>query len=157
MIMKKNTLVLFFSALLCTIAASASPSGLRSADSPVANDAPKNVTATQGNRNGVLIDWNRLDGVQSYSVRRRAAQTDDAFEEVALVGDSTCWTDSSAETVVGEFEYTVMPLLASGEDAGPQLAAVMGYRTEDIARLVMVISAQYGGCVDYDKLYAHYH
>ena len=113
-------------------------------------------TATQGNRDGVLIDWNRLDGVQSYSVRRRAAQTDDAFEEVALVGDSTCWTDSSAETVVGEFEYTVMPLLASGEDAGPQLAAVMGYRAEDIARLVMVISAQYGGCVDYDKLYAHY-
>ena len=49
-----------------------------------------------------------------------------------------------------------MPLLASGEDAGPQLAAVMGYRAEDIARLVMVISAQYGGHVAYDKLYAHY-
>lgn len=72
MIMKKNTLVLFFSALLCTIAASASPSGLRSADSPVANDAPENVTASRDNKEAVTVVWDAVPNAASYEVTAEA-------------------------------------------------------------------------------------
>ena len=72
MIMKKNTLVLFFSALLCTIAASASLSGLRSADSPVANDAPKNVTASRDNKEAVTVVWDAVPNAASYEVTAEA-------------------------------------------------------------------------------------
>ena len=88
-------------------------------------------TATQGNRDSIIVEWNSLYDVQAYSVRRRAANTADAFVEVALVSDTTRWADTSEETFIGEFEYTIMPLLASGEDAGPQPAAVIGWRTQE--------------------------
>ena len=70
--MKKNTLILFFSALLCTIAASASPSGLRSADSPVVNDAPKNVTASRDNKEAVTVAWDAVPDATSYEVTAEA-------------------------------------------------------------------------------------
>ena len=112
-------------------------------------------TATQGNRDSILVKWNTLEDVHAYSIRRRAANTGNAFAEVALVSDTTRWTDTSEETIAGEFEYTIMPLLASGEDAGPQPDAVVGYRAQDIARPVTIIPSE-NGTITTDKATARY-
>jgi len=113
-------------------------------------------TATQGNRDSIIVEWNRLQDIHAYSIRRRAANTADAFVEVALVQDTTRWADTSEETIVGEFEYTIMPLLASNEDAGPQPAAVIGYRAQDIARSITISRISGSGSVRADKPMAHY-
>ena len=89
-------------------------------------------TATQGNRDSIIVAWNTLQDIQAYSIRRRAANTEDAFVEVALVSDTTRWADTSEETFIGEFEYTIMPLLAHSEEAGPQPAAVIGFRAQEM-------------------------
>ncbi len=112
-------------------------------------------TATQGNRDSIIVVWNSLDDVRAYSIRRRAANTADAFVEVALVSDTTRWADTSEETFIGEFEYTIMPLLANNEEAGPQPAAVIGYRAQDIARPVTVMPTEHG-TVTADKPTARY-
>ena len=112
-------------------------------------------TATQGNRDSIIVAWNSLYDVQAYSIRRRAANTADAFVEVALVSDTTRWADTSEETFIGEFEYTIMPLLAHNEEAGPQPAAVIGYRAQDIARPVTITPTEHG-TVTADKPTARY-
>lgn len=112
-------------------------------------------TATQGNRDSIIVEWNSLSDVRAYSIRRRAANTADAFAEMALVQDTTRWADTSEETFIGEFEYTIMPLLASDEDAGPQPAAVVGWRAQDIARPVTVMPTE-NGTVTSDKPTARY-
>ncbi len=112
-------------------------------------------TATQGNRDSIIVEWNTLQNIQAYSVRRRVAKTDDAFIEMALVSDTTRWADTSEETVIGEFEYTIMPLLAHNEEAGPQPAAVIGYRAQDIARPITIMPAEHG-TVTADKPTARY-
>ena len=112
-------------------------------------------TATQGNRDSIIVEWNSLEGIHTYSISRRAANTADAFAEVARVQDTTRWADSSAETIIGEFEYTIMPLLAHNEEAGPQPAAVTGYRALDIARSVTITSTE-NGTVTPDKITARY-
>ena len=111
--------------------------------------------ATQGNRDSIIVTWNSLDDVQAYSIRRRAANTADAFVEVALVSDTTRWADTSEETFIGEFEYTIMPLLAHNEEAGPQPAAVIGYRAQDIARPITISPTEHG-TVTADKPTARY-
>lgn len=112
-------------------------------------------TATQGNRDSIIVEWNTLDYISAYSIRRRAANTDDAFAEVALVSDTTRWADTSEETIIGEFEYIIMPLLASGEDAGPQPTSVIGYRALDLARLITIELAE-NGSVTPNKAMARY-
>ncbi|HCS87431.1 MAG TPA: hypothetical protein DIW30_03135, partial [Bacteroidales bacterium] len=112
-------------------------------------------TATQGNRDSIIVEWNSLDDVQAYSIRRRAANTADAFIEMALVSDTTRWADTSEETFIGEFEYTIMPLLAHNEEAGPQPAAVIGYRAQDIARPITISPTEHG-TVTADKPTARY-
>ena len=112
-------------------------------------------TATQGNRDSIIVEWNSLQDIHAYSIRRRAANTADTFAEVALVSDTTRWADTSEETIVGEFEYTIMPLLASNEDAGPQPAAVIGYRAQDIARPITIMPTE-GGTITADKPTARY-
>ena len=112
-------------------------------------------TATQGNRDSIIVAWNTLQDIQAYSIRRRAANTEDAFVEVALVSDTTRWADTSEETFIGEFEYTIMPLLAHSEEAGPQPAAVIGYRAQDIARPVTITPTEHG-TVTADKPTARY-
>ena len=112
-------------------------------------------TATQGNRDSIILEWNSLKGIHTYSVCRRIANTGDEFVEVAHVSDTTRWADTSEETIVGEFEYTIMPLLAFDEDAGPQPAAVTGYRALDIARPVTITPAE-NGTVTADKETAKY-
>ena len=112
-------------------------------------------TATQGNRDSIIVAWNSLYDVQAYSIRRRAANTADAFVEVALVSDTTRWADTSEETFIGEFEYTIMPLLAHNEEAGPQPAAVIGYRAQDIARPITISPTEHG-IVTADKPTARY-
>ena len=112
-------------------------------------------TATQGNRDSIIVAWNTLQDIQAYSIRRRAANTADAFVEVALVSDTTRWADTSEETFIGEFEYTIMPLLAHSEEAGPQPAAVIGYRAQDIARPVTITPTEHG-TVTADKPTARY-
>ena len=112
-------------------------------------------TATQGNRDSIIVAWNTLQDIQAYSIRRRAANTADAFVEVALVSDTTRWADTSEETFIGEFEYTIMPLLAHSEEAGPQPAAVIGYRAQDIARPVTITPTEHG-IVTADKPTARY-
>ena len=84
-------------------------------------------TATQGNRDSIIVEWNELKGIHSYSIRRRAAHTNDDFEVVATCTDTTRWADTSDETIVGEFEYTIMPLNADGTDAWTQFTPVVGY------------------------------
>lgn len=113
-------------------------------------------TATQGNRDSIIVAWNSLEYVQAYSIRRRAANTADAFVELALVSDTTRWADTSEETFIGEFEYTIMPLLANNEEAGPQPAAVVGYRAHDIARSITISRISGSGSVRADKPMAHY-
>ena len=112
-------------------------------------------TATQGNRDSIIVAWNSLYDVQAYSIRRRAANTADAFIEMALVSDTTRWADTSEETFIGEFEYTIMPLLAHNEEAGPQPAAVIGYRAQDIARPITISPTEHG-TVTADKPTARY-
>lgn len=101
------------------------------------------------------MEWNSLKGIHTYSVCRRIANTGDEFVEVAHVSDTTRWADTSEETVIGEFEYTIMPLLDFDEDAGPQPAAVTGYRALDIARPVTITPAE-NGTVTADKETAKY-
>ena len=112
-------------------------------------------TATQGNRDSIILEWNSLKGIHTYSVCRRIANTGDEFVEVAHVSDTTRWADTSEETIIGEFEYTIMPLLDFDEDAGPQPAAVTGYRALDIARPVTITPAE-NGTVTADKETAKY-
>lgn len=112
-------------------------------------------TATQGNRDSIIVEWNSLSDVRAYSIRRRAANTADAFAEMALVQDTTRWADTSEETFIGEFEYTIMPLLVRNEEAGPQPAAVVGWRAQDIARPVTVMPTE-NGTVTSDKPTARY-
>ncbi len=112
-------------------------------------------TATQGsNRDSIILEWNRQGGIHTYSIRRRAAHTNDAFTEVAICTDTTRWADTSAETIVGEFEYTIMPL-KDGADAWTQFDPVVGYRALDIARPVTIVPAE-NGTVTADKETAKY-
>ena len=112
-------------------------------------------TATQDNRDSIIVEWNELRNIHTYSIRRRAAHTSDAFEEVATCTDTTRWADTSDETIVGEFEYTIMPLNADGTDAWTQFTPVVGYRALDIARLVTIVPAE-NGIVTADKETAKY-
>ena len=114
-------------------------------------------TATQGNRDSIIVEWNSPKGmrIHSYSIRRRAANTNDNFEEVAICTDTTRWADTSDETIVGEFEYTVMPLKDDNTDAWTQFNPVTGYRALDIARPVTITPAE-NGTVTADKQTAKY-
>ena len=114
-------------------------------------------TATQGNRDSIIVEWNSPKGmrIHSYSIRRRAANTNDSFEEVATCTDTTRWADTSDETIVGEFEYTVMPLTDDNTDVWTQFNPVTGYRAQDIARPVTITPAE-NGTVTADKNTAHY-
>ena len=114
-------------------------------------------TATQGNRDSIIVEWNSPKGmrIHSYSIRRRAANTNDSFEEVATCTDTTRWADTSDETIVGEFEYTVMPLKDDNTDAWTQFNPVTGYRALDIARPVTITPAE-NGTVTADKQTAKY-
>ena len=112
-------------------------------------------TATQGYRDSIIVEWNELRDIHTYSIRRRAAHTNDAFVEVAICTDTTRWADTSAETIVGEFEYTIMPLNADGTDAWTQFTPVVGYRALDIARPVTIVPAE-NGTVTADKETAKY-
>lgn len=111
-------------------------------------------TATQGSKESILLKWNSLDNINEYSVRRRMANSGDAFEEVFLADNVTQWKDTSAETTVGEFEYIVMPLI-NGDDAGPALSPVIGYRAQDILRPVLILPID-NGSVLADKSEARY-
>lgn len=114
-------------------------------------------TATQGNRDSIVLEWNSPKGmrIHSYSIRRRAANTNDSFEEVATCTDTTRWADTSDETIVGEFEYTVMPQTDDNTDAWRQFRPVTGYRALDIARPVTITPAE-NGTVTPDKTTAKY-
>ena len=113
-------------------------------------------TATQGNRDSIIVEWNSPKGmrIHSYSIRRRAANTNDNFEEVATCTDTTRWADTSDETIVGEFEYTVMPLKDDNTDVWTQFNPVTGYRAQDIARPITIEPAE-NGTVTADKQTAH--
>ena len=112
-------------------------------------------TATQGNRDSIIVEWNEPRDIHTYSIRRRAAHTNDAFTEVAICTDTTRWADTSAETIVGEFEYTIMPLTDDNEDVWTQFDPVVGYRALDIARPVTIVPAE-NGTVTADKETAKY-
>ena len=114
-------------------------------------------TATQDNRDSIIVEWNSPKGmrIHSYSIRRRAANTNDSFEEVATCTDTTRWADTSDETIVGEFEYTVMPLKDDNTDVWTQFNPVTGYRAQDIARPVTITPAE-NGTVTADKETAKY-
>ena len=114
-------------------------------------------TATQGNRDSIIVEWNSPKGmrIHSYSIRRRAANSGDAFVEIARAQDTTRWADTSDETIVGEFEYTVMPLTDDNTDAWRQFRPVTGYRAQDIARPVTITPAE-NGTVTADKETAKY-
>ena len=114
-------------------------------------------TATQGNRDSIIVEWNSPKGmrIHSYSIRRRAANTNDSFEEVATCTDTTRWADTSDETIVGEFEYTVMPQTDDNTDAWSQFRPVTGYRALDIARPITIEPAE-NGTVTPDKTTAKY-
>ena len=71
-------------------------------------------SATTDNADGVTITWNELDGAASYEIRRRQAGTTNDYETVTSVTNATSWTDSSVDTVVGDFEYVVVPIAKSG-------------------------------------------
>ncbi len=92
-------------------------------------------TVSEGHTDGVKLTWNSVPGVADYAVRRRPLGSDAAFETVETVTGATTWTDATANEV-GAFEYTVMPLLPSGADAGPAPAAQRGYRTLEEVELV---------------------
>lgn len=114
-------------------------------------------TATQGNRDSIIVEWNSPKGmrIHSYSIRRRAANTNDSFEDVATCTDTTRWADTSDETIVGEFEYTIMPLKDDNTDAWTQFNPVTGYRALDIARPITIEPAE-NGTVTPDKTTAKY-
>lgn len=114
-------------------------------------------TATQDNRDSIIVEWNSPKGmrIHSYSIRRRAANTNDSFEEVATCTDTTRWADTSDETIVGEFEYTVMPQTDDNTDAWRQFRPVTGYRALDIARPITIEPAE-NGTVTPDKTTAKY-
>ena len=114
-------------------------------------------TATQGNRDSIIVEWNSPKGmrIHSYSIRRRAANTNDSFEEVATCTDTTRWADTSDETIVGEFEYTVMPLTDDNTDAWTQFNPVTGYRALDIERPVTITPVE-NGTITADKATAKY-
>ena len=92
-------------------------------------------TVSEGNADGVTLAWNDIPGVTDYAVRRRPLGSDAAFETVETVTGATTWTDTTADEV-GAYEYTVMPLLPGGTDAGPAPAAQRGYRTLEKVELV---------------------
>ena len=71
-------------------------------------------SATTNDADGVTITWNELDGAASYEIRRRQAGTTNDYETVTNVVNATSWTDSSVDTVVGDFEYVVVPIAKSG-------------------------------------------
>ena len=114
-------------------------------------------TATQGNRDSIIVEWNSPKGmrIHSYSIRRRAANSGDAFVEIARAQDTTRWADTSDETIVGEFEYTVMPQTDDNTDVWTQFNPVTGYRALDIARPVTITPAE-NGTVTADKETAKY-
>ena len=84
-------------------------------------------SATTNNADGVTITWNELDGAASYEIRRRQAGTTNDYETVTSVTNATSWTDSSVDTVVGDFEYVVVPIAKSGATL-PLLPAKSGTR-----------------------------
>ena len=84
-------------------------------------------SATTDNEDGVTLTWNALDGAASYEIRRRKAGTSDAFETITNVTDATSWTDSSVDTVVGDFEYVVVPISKTGGSL-PSKAPARGTR-----------------------------
>lgn len=92
-------------------------------------------TVSEGIADGVTLAWNDIPGVTDYAVRRRPLGSDAAFETVETVTDATTWTDTTADEV-GAYEYTVMPLMPGGADAGPAPAAQRGYRTLEKVELV---------------------
>ena len=78
---------------------------------------------------GVTLRWSALDGAASYEIRRRlAGGASGDFETVTNVTDATTWTDSSVDTIVGSFEYVVVPKTASGGGSLPVLSPVTGTR-----------------------------
>ena len=81
------------------------------------------------NEDGVTLRWRALDGAASYEIRRRlAGGASGDFETVTNVTDATTWTDSSIDTIVGSFEYVVVPKTASGGGSLPVLSPVTGTR-----------------------------
>ncbi len=84
-------------------------------------------SVTAENADGVTLKWNALNGAESYEIRRRLAGTSDAFETVTNVVDATSWTDSTVDTVVGDFEYVVVPKSSTGGSL-PVLPPVPGSR-----------------------------
>ena len=80
------------------------------------------------NEDGVTLWWRALDGAASYEIRRRLAGASGDFETVTNVTDATTWTDSSVDTIVGSFEYVVVPKTASGGGSLPVLSPVTGTR-----------------------------
>ena len=84
-------------------------------------------SATTDNADGVTITWNELDGAASYEIRRRQAGTTNDYETVTNVTDATTWTDDSVDTVVGDFEYVVVPISGTGTTL-PLLPAKSGTR-----------------------------
>ena len=150
--MKKNTLVLFFSALLCTIAASASPSGLRSADSPVANDAPKNVTASRDNKEAVTIVWDAVPNAASYEVTAEAWDVAINRTVRTVTTDETQFVDSLLPQP-GLARYTVKAVFPDGTKSEPSDAAV-GYAVLETLQILNV-STRYpwNGKVDIDVEY----
>ena len=77
---------------------------------------------------GVTLRWRALDGAASYEIRRRLAGASGDFETVTNVTDATTWTDSSVDTIVGSFEYVVVPKTAGGGGSLPVLSPVTGTR-----------------------------
>ena len=85
-------------------------------------------SATTDNEDGVTLTWNELNGAASYEIRRRKAGETD-YTTVTNVTDATTWTDSSVDTIVGSFEYVVVPKTASGGDGSlPPLPPKSGTR-----------------------------
>ena len=81
------------------------------------------------NEDGVTLRWRALDGAASYEIRRRlAGGASGDFETVTNVTDATTWTDSSVDTIVGSFEYVVVPKTAGGGGSLPVLSPVTGTR-----------------------------
>ncbi len=80
------------------------------------------------NEDGVTLTWNELNGAASYEIRRRLAGASGDFETVTNVTDATTWTDSSIDTIVGSFEYVVVPKTAGGGGSLPVLSPVTGTR-----------------------------
>lgn len=83
-------------------------------------------SVTAENEDGVTLKWNALNGAKSYEIRRRKVG-ESAFETVTNVVDATTWTDSTVETVVGDFEYVVVPKSGTGGTL-PDMAPVPGTR-----------------------------